>query len=741
MATVISWSIFNSMQIRPASIAGAAALFLTAVALHAQNPLPFQNPDAPLEARITDLLARMTLEEKIDCLGTRPDVPRLGVKGSPHIEGYHGVAQGGPSNWGQRNPTPTTQFPQAYGLGATWDPELVRQVAEEESMEARFLFQSPKYNRAGLVVRAPNADLARDPRWGRTEESFGEDAFHVGTLAAAFVRGLQGTDPRYLRTASLTKHFLANSQEDGRESSSSNFDERLWREYYAKSFEMAAAAGAPAMMAAYNAVNGTPAHVHPHLRAIVMQEWGLDGIICTDGGGLRLLVSDHKAFPDLPSAAAACIKAGINQFLDRQKAPVTEAVQRGLLTETEIDQALRGGFRVMIRLGLLDPPERVPYSGIGRGGPDEIEPWNRPETKALVRTVTQKSIVLLKNSAGLLPLDKTKLKTIAVVGPHANHVLLDWYSGTPPYSVSPRAGIEKAIGRDPTTSVKWVSNMGAAALDVARSCDVVIVCVGNSPESEAGWATVSSPSEGKEGIDRQAIVLQPDQEDFVRRIIAANPRTVVVLIANFPYAMPWAANSATTILQVTHASQELGNALADVIFGVVNPGGKLAQTWPKSLKQLPPMNDFDLRHGRTYMYFKGKPQYPFGYGLSYTTFELDNLKTNAETLDSNGSISVTVDLHNRGSREGDEVVQLYVRFPVSKVERPLKQLRGFQRVTAKAGETKTVSLELRAADLAYWSPERHAWTVEPGPVELLVGNSSSDRALTLSKTITIRPRN
>ena len=729
------------MQIPPASIAGAAALFLTAVALHAQSPLPFQNPDAPLEARITDLLARMTLEEKIDCLGTRPDVPRLGVKGSPHIEGYHGVAQGGPSNWGQRNPTPTTQFPQAYGLGATWDPELVRQVAEEESMEARFLFQSPKYNRAGLVVRAPNADLARDPRWGRTEESFGEDAFHVGTLAAAFVRGLQGADPRYLRTASLTKHFLANSQEDGRESSSSNFDERLWREYYAKSFEMAAAAGAPAMMAAYNAVNGTPAHVHPQLRQIVMKEWGLNGIICTDGGGLRLLVSDHKAFPDLPSAAAACIKAGINQFLDRQKAPVTEAVQRGLLTETEIDQALRGVFRVMIRLGLLDPPERVPYSGIGRGGQDEIEPWNRPETKALVRTVTQKSIVLLKNSAGLLPLDKTKLKTIAVVGPHANHVLLDWYSGTPPYSVSPRAGIEKAIGRDTTTSVKWVSNMGAAALDVARSCDVVIVCVGNSPESEAGWAMVSSPSEGKEGIDRQAIVLQPDQEDFVRRVIAVNPRTVVVLLANFPYAMPWAAESATTILQATHASQELGNALADVIFGAVNPGGKLAQTWPKSLDQLPPMNDFDLRHGRTYMYFRGEPQYPFGYGLSYTTFELDHLRTSAETLDSNGSISVTVDLHNRGSREGDEVVQLYVRFPESKVERPLKQLRGFQRVTAKAGETKAVSLELRAADLAYWSPERHAWTVEPGPVELLVGNSSSDRALTLSKTITIRPGN
>jgi beta-glucosidase len=665
-------------------------------------------------------------------------VPRLGVKGSPHIEGYHGVAQGGPSNWGQRNPTATTQFPQAYGLGATWDPELVRRVAEEEAIEARFLFQSPKYHRAGLVVRAPNADLARDPRWGRTEESYGEDAFHVGTLAAAFVRGLQGSDARHLRTAALLKHFLANSQEDLRESSSSDFDERLWREYYAKPFEMAVAAGAPAMMAAYNAVNGTPAHVHPMLRAIVMKEWGLNGIICTDGGGLRLLVSDHKAFPDLPSAAAACIKAGINQFLDRQKTPVTEAVQRGLLTEAEIDQALRGVFRVMIQLGLLDPAERVPYAGIGRGGADEVEPWNRPEIKALVRTVTQKSIVLLKNSAGLLPLDKTKVKKIAVVGPHANHVLLDWYSGTPPYAVSPRAGIERAMGRD--TSVRWVANMSEAAIDVARSCDAVIVCVGNHPESEAGWATVSSPSEGKEGVDRKEIVLQPDQEDFVRRVTIANPRTVVVLIANFPYAMPWAAESATTILQVTHASQELGNALADVIFGVVNPGGKLAQTWPKSLEQLPPMNDFDLRHGRTYMYFKGEPQYPFGYGLSYTTFELSNLRTNSETLDPTGSIAVTVDVHNSGSREGDEVVQLYVRFPESKVDRPPKQLRGFQRVTVPAGETKTVSLELRAADLADWSPEKHAWVVEPGPVELLVGNSSSDRALKFKQTITVGSR-
>lgn len=718
------------------NFAMAAGFFFSALSLCAQAPLPYQNPDAPAEERITDLLSRLTLEEKIDCLDTRPDVPRLGVKGTSHIEGYHGVAQGGPSNWGQRNPTATTQFPQAYGLGATWDPELVRKVAEEEAIEARFLFQSPKYNRAGLVVRAPNADLARDPRWGRTEESYGEDAFHVGTLSAAFVRGLQGNDPRYWRTAALTKHFLANSQEDLRESSSSNFDERLWREYYAKTFEMAAAAGAPAMMAAYNAVNGTPAHVHPMLREIVMKEWGLNGIICTDGGGLRLLVTDHKAFPDLPAAAAACIKAGINQFLDRQKDPVTEAVKRGLLTEAEIDQALRGVFRVMIRLGMLDPAERVAYSQIGRGGAEEVEPWAKPETKALVRTVTQKSIVLLKNSAGLLPLDKTKLKRIAVIGPRANQVLLDWYSGTPPYSVSPRAGIEAAMGRG-DAGVNWVGNMSEAAIEMARTRDAVIVCVGNHPESDAGWAVVSSPSEGKEGIDRKEIVLQPEQEDFIRRVSIVNPNTIVVLISNFPYAMPWAAERATTILQVTHASQELGHALADVIFGAVNPGGKLSQTWPKSLQQLPPMTDFDLRKGRTYMYAKSEPQYPFGYGLSYTSFELGNLKTNTETLGTKASLSLTLDVRNTGSREGDEVVQVYVRFPNSKVERPRKQLRAFQRVTIPAGETKTVSLELPASELAYWSVEKHAWVVEPGPIELLVGNSSADSALKLRKTIQV----
>jgi beta-glucosidase len=704
-------------------------------------PLPFQNPDLPIEDRITDLIGRMTLEEKIDCLALRAAVPRLGVTGSPHAEGYHGVAQGGPSNWGRRNPTPTTQFPQAYGLGSTWDPELVRRVAAQQAQEARYLFQSAAYHRSGLIVRAPNADIARDPRWGRTEEVYGEDPLHVGTLATAFTRGLQGDDPRYWKTAALLKHFLANSNEDGRESSSSDFDERLWREYYAKAFEMAVRqGGSRAMMAAYNAVNGTPAHVHPMLRQIVMKEWGLDGILCTDGGGLRLLVSDHKAFPDLSRAAAACIKSGINHFLDRHKEPVTQAIERGLLSEADLDAALRGLFRVSIRLGLLDPPERVPYARIGAAG--DREPWAQPETRELVREVTRKSIVLLKNSANLLPLDRAKVGSVAVVGPLANQVLLDWYSGTPPYSVSPREGIERVANPAPPPApnqvgVNWVGDMSEVAVELCRRQQVAVVCIGSQPEGNAGWKLVTSPSEGKEAVDRKALTLPPGQEEFVRRVYEANPNTVVVLISSFPVAMPWVAVNATTILHMTHASQELGNALGDVLFGDADPGGRLAQTWPRELEQLPPMMDYDIRHGRTYMYFRGEPQYPFGHGLSYAAFTFANLRTSAEKIARDGKITVSVVVANTAARAGDEIVQLYVRYPDSKVERPRRQLRGFARVTLAAGEGKTVSLSLAAADLAYWDPARHGWIVEAGRVELMVGHSSADRDLKLRHSITV----
>jgi beta-glucosidase len=709
---------------------------------------PFLDPTLTTERRVDDLLLRMRLDEKILCLGTRPDVPRLGIQGSPHIEGYHGVAQGGPSNWGRCDPTPTTQFPQAYGLGATWDPPLVRRVAAQLALEARALFQRPGASRGGLVVRAPNADLARDPRWGRTEEVYGEDPFHVGTLATAFTRGLQGDPPArhgtapqnapsYWPCAALLKHFCANSNEDDRTRSSSDFDQRAFREYYAWPFEMAVReGGARALMAAYNKVNGIPAHTHPMLREVVQREWGLDGIICSDGGGLRLLVSDHQAFPDLASAAAACVKAGINQFLDRHVEPVSEAVQRGLLSEAEIDAALRGVFSVMIRLGLLDPPAQVACSAIGRER--DRAPWDEAPTRAFVREVTQRSIVLLENRHGLLPLERGRLKSIAVLGPRCNEVLPDWYSGMPPYTISPRDGIERVAG--PELRVSWVGDMGEVAVRMARECDVAIVCVGNHPEGNASWGVVASPSEGKEAVDRQSLELPVEQEQLVRRVRAVNPNTVVVLICNFPYALPWISENAGALLHVTHCSQELGTALGDVLFGDVNPGGKLTQTWPRSLQQLPPMLDYDLRNGRTYLYSREDPAYAFGYGMSYTSFELADLATDGDELTLSGSVTVSVQLCNTGSRAGDEVVQLYVRQIEARpaVPRPQRALKGFRRVSLSPGERQRVEIELRGRDVAYWNTERSAWDLEEGILELCLGTSSRLVDLRLRRQIRVR---
>jgi beta-glucosidase len=683
---------------------------------------PFADPDLPIEARIDSLLSLMTLDEKIACLGTVPDVPRLGVWGTGHVEGLHGLAMGGPpGNWGRPSPVPTTTFPQAIGLGETWDPELVRQAAAIEGYETRYMVQSKRFRRGGLVVRAPNADLGRDIRWGRTEECYGEDPYLNGTLVTAFVKGLQGDHPTYWQAASLLKHFLANSNEDERTSSSSNFDQRLYREYYSVPFRMGIMeGGARAYMAAYNAYNGVPCTVHPMLKEITVKEWGQDGIICTDGGAFRLLMTDHKYYPDLEMAAVAVIRSGINQFLDRYREAVEGAVDRGWLAETDLDAVLRGVFRVMIKLGLLDPPDRVPYSEIGT---EPELPWESEVHKAFARLITQKSVVLLKNAANLLPLDVDALKTIAVIGPRADQVLLDWYSGDPPYTVTALAGIRDHVGG--AVRVTYAAdNEDGAAVKLAEAADVAIVCVGNHPTGNAGWAQCPTPSDGKEAVDRRAIVLE--QEELIKQVYRVNPNTVVVLISSFPFAITWTQRHVPAIVHLTHNSQELGNALADVLFGDVNPGGRTVQTWPHSIEQLPPRLDYDLRNGRTYMYFRGEPLYPFGYGLSYTTFAYSNLRLSAGHLAPGGALAVSVDVTNSGARAGDEVVQLYVRHLHSTVERPKKELKGFKRITLQPGETQAVTFPLRAAALAYWDADLGGWQVEADRVRVMVGASSAD---------------
>jgi beta-glucosidase len=699
--------------------------------ISAQYQYPFQNPELPVEERIANILSLMTIDEKVACLSTDPSVPRLGIKGSKHVEGLHGLALGGPSNWGSRNPMPTTIFPQAIGLAETWDTAMLRLVGAIEGYDVRYIFQSKKYHRGGLVVRAPNADLGRDPRWGRTEECYGEDAFFNATMVTAFIKGLQGNHPKYWQTASLMKHFLANSNENGRDSTSSNFDERLWREFYSYPFYKGVVeGGARAYMAAYNSYNGIPCTVHPMLKDITVKEWGQNGIICTDGGAYRLLVNAHRYYPDLNRAAAACIKAGIGQFLDNYRDGVNEALSNKYLTEADIDNVLKGNFRVMMRLGLLDPPEMVPYSNIGVA--DTIDPWTTQKNRDAVKLVTLKSIVLLKNKENILPLDRTKMKTLAVIGPRANSVLLDWYSGTPPYTVSPLQGIENKAG----TNIKVLYNKGNnidSAINIAQKADYVIVCVGNHTTCDAGWAECPTPSDGKEAVDRKSINLE--QEDLVKRLYAVNPKTIMVLISSFPYSINWSAENVPAILHLTHNSQELGNALADVLFGDYNPAGRLVQTWPKSIKDLPEIMDYNIRNGRTYMYSKQEALFPFGYGLSYTTFKYSNLHVNSTTLKSGGTIQVSLDITNTGNRVGEEVVQLYATFVKSNVEHPNIQLKGFRRVSINPGQTRTVNLTLKADDLAYWDVTNHKWTSDTGEVKLMVGSSSSNILLSSSVKI------
>ncbi len=713
-------------------------LFISLVAFGfaADDPMtasyPFRNPDLPAEERITNLLSLMTVEEKVGCLGSGWAVPRLGLVGTKHVEGLHGLALGGPAKWGGKDLTQitTTIFPQAIGLGETWDVDLIQRVAAVEGYETRYAVQSPKTHRGGLVVRAPNADLGRDPRWGRTEECYGEDAFLNGTLVAAFVRGLQGDDPKYWQAASLMKHFLANSNENGRERTSSNFDERLLREYYALPFQRGVEAGSRAFMAAYNAHNDVPCTIHPMLRRIAVEEWGQNGIICTDAGAYRFLVSEFHAVPGASEAAVACLRAGITQFLDRFRDGVMEALEKRALTEADLDDALRRTFRVMMKLGIFDPPERVPYAKIGAN--DEPEPWLSAKHRELARLATQKSIVLLKNANDTLPLDAANLKSVAVVGRFAAEVCLDWYSGTPPYTVTPLDGLKERLG--PDVEVTFApDNTDDLAAKLAREADVAIVCVGNHPTGDDAWQKVTRASYGKEAVDRESLTLE--DELLVQQVVAANARTVVVLISSFPYAINWTQEHAPAIVHLTHGSQELGRALADVLFGDVNPAGRLVQTWPRSIEQLPPMMDYDLRHGRTYQYFKEEPLYPFGFGLSYTTYQYLKMTVASKRVANDGVVDVTVMVKNSGRRAGDEVVQVYAEFPASKVSRPQRMLCGFARVSIAAGETKPVLLRVPTKTWAYWNVERRAWTVESGAVRLRAGGSSAVLAVETIVTI------
>jgi beta-glucosidase len=728
------------------SLAATCAAVLCGTALlHGQTRYPFQDAGLPIEQRVDNILSLMTVDEKIADIEMNSGVPRLGIPSAGGSEGLHGLVRKG--DFGGKA-IPTTSFAEVIGMAETWDPALIRRAGAVQGYEARYIYQSEKYKDKTLIVWGPNADLARDPRWGRNNESYGEDPFFTGTMSVAFIRGMQGDDPKYWQAASLMKHFLANSNETTRGTSSSDFDERLLREYYSVPFRMGfVEGGGKSFMASYNAWNGVPMTVNPILKTLAVKEWGADGIISSDATAVELMVGQRHYFKTQEEATAATIKAGIGQILAFYLNPpkrVRDALADHSLTEADIDAALRGKFRTLIRLGLLDPPAMVPYSNIGSAG--EPEPWTTDKDKDVARQVARESVVLLKNAGGLLPLDKASIKSIAVIGPHANEVLIDLYGGRPPYTVSPLQGIKSKVTSG--TVVNYAANNeNDAAVKAAKSSEIAVVVVGNHPtcnappNSAAMWnLDVSSkpcadPGEGREGRDRESIDLS--QEDLVKLVYAANPKTIVVLVSSFPYAINWTQAHVPAILHMTHAAQEQGTALADVLFGDYNPAGRTNQTWPKSLDQLPPMMDYNIRHGRTYMYFKGEPLYPFGFGLSYTTFKYSNLRFSSPMLPAGGKVMVSVDVTNTGKRSGDEVVQLYVQHLTSKVERPNKELEGFQRVALKPNQTRTVQIPLQAESLAWWDAKQGRFEVEQEAIRVVVGGSSADARL--QKTINVAP--
>ncbi len=808
---------------------------------------PFQDPDLPLEERVNDLVSRFTLDEKIELMCQyQAEIPRLGVQKYKHgTEGAHGVAWLGEA----------TVFPQNTGLACAWNPELMREIGSVIAEEARVYYQRDRAIN-GLTIWAPTVDLERDPRWGRTEEAYGEDPHLTGELATELVKGMQGDHPFYYKTVATLKHFYGNNNEVDRGSASVSIDPRNKREYYLKAFEAPFREGkAASMMTAYNGINGTPCNLNHEVNDIVKQEWGMDGFVVGDAGDVLGTVMDHHYVSSYAEAVAGSVKAGIDSITDDQDISfraLRDALEQGLLEEQDLDQAIRNSFRVRFRLGEFDPEERNPYSHV-------------PESKLcasehaeLSLRAARESIVLLKND-GLLPLQRDQLKSAAVIGPLANEAFTDWYSGTPPYRITPFQGIQEKMqdrsvhfhtGLDQVrlrsavsaqyvalsseenggllantadstnaalferndwgwgsvtlrlaSSGKFVTetetglhatadeargwfvkeafsfealpdgsfmmknwegkpilldehgrlvvggteDMGtpfaietvqdgiAEAVAAAAAAETAIVFVGNSPFIN-----------GKETIDRPDITLPPAQEALIQAVYEANPNTVVVIVGGYPFAVNWEQEHVPSILFTSHAGQELGHAIADVLYGDYNPGGRLNMTWYKSTEQLPDLMDYDIIKGkRTYQYFDGAVLYPFGHGLSYSRFHYSGLSLSQPEITAEGSVTVTVAVRNDSQLAGDEVVQLYVKADSSRVIRPLKSLKGFRRIHLAPGASENVSFELNAKDLAFWDVTRDRYCVEKGTYTLMAGPSSSQLPVTAVLQVegeTIPPR-
>ena len=691
----------------------------------AEKPL-YLNTDTPIDERVADLVSRMTLEEKAMALDhDGPDLERFGLRSDKWNQCLHGV-------WWDE---PTTVFPVSIAMAATWDTNLVHEEAAAISDEARAIYngwhQDPNFKgeHKGLIYRAPVINISRNPYWGRINECYGEDPWLTGRIGVAYVTGLQGDDPHYLKLAATLKHFAVNNVEKDRQKLNAQVSERMLYEYWLPHWRDCIVEGhAQSVMASYNAINGTPDNInHWLLTDVLKDQWHHEGFVVSDLGGVNSMVNGHfKKELNYEDAVAESLMAGCD-FSDKEfMENIPAAVRDGKLTEARLDDAVARVMRVRMRLGEFDPPDKNPYSRIS------TNVIGSAEHRELALQAAREAIVLLENTHDFLPLNRATLKTIAVIGPHADLFTPGGYSGIAKDPVTPLQGIYNrlpgvkiipvvgcAIARqdssnEPQPPVVNDQEELAKAVDAAKHADAVILFLGTTTGMES------------EGRDRTSLGLPANQEKLAEAVLAANPRAVVVLMSAGPLTVPWLKRHAPAMLQAWWPGEEGGDAIADVIFGDVNPAGRLPYTVYASESQVPPQDEYDISKGFTYMYVKGQPLYPFGYGLSYSRFKYSNLHISPEKLSASQSITATVDVTNASRRVGDEVVQLYTREIHPSVTRAAEELRGFERISLQPGQTKTVTFTVGGDKLAFYDENKHAFVVEPGQYEIRIGASSAD---------------
>lgn len=666
----------------------------------------------PIAVRVKTLIQQMTLAEKASQLVSESDsIPRLNLPAYNYWnECLHGVARAGE----------VTVFPQAINLASTWDTVLVKRVASAISTEARLKYLEIG---KGLTYWSPTINMARDPRWGRNEETYGEDPYLTSRLGVAFVKGLQGDHPAYLKTVATIKHFVANNEENNRFSSSSQIPTKQLYEYYFPAYEACVKeADVQSVMTAYNAFNGVPPSGSRWLLGEVLRkEWGFDGFVVSDCGAIGVMNWQHRVVNSLEEAAALGVNSGCDlECGTTYKEKLVQAVKQGLISEATIDQALTRVLTARFKLGEFDPMELVPYNHYDKkllAGKKFAE---------LAYEAAVKSVVLLKNE-NLLPLSKEKTKSVAVVGPFADHNYLGGYSGQPPYSITLLKGVKDLMGK--RGKVNYLNGIGASRDSIVaavKGVDVVLVALGSDEKM------------ARENHDMTSIYLPEEQEKLLKAIYQVNPRIVLVFHSGNPLTSEWADTHIPAIMQAWYPGQEAGRALANLLFGNENPSGKLPMTIYKTEEQLPDILDFDMWKGRTYRYMKGEPLYSFGHGLSYTSFEFDNIQGN-DTLQPDAILQCSVELSNSGQLAGEEVVQVYVSRENTPVYTyPLKKLVAFKKVKLASGEKKKVDFTIAPRELSVW--EDGKWRMLSGKYTLFIGSGQPGLAKGITKGFEVKIR-